>query len=69
MGDNNGNAYTFWTPKTGRYVYSYIKGSTAYNGYPDKGLVVNYLHYMRITLTAAAAVDGSSFGRVKALYR
>jgi hypothetical protein len=30
--------------------------------------VVNYLHYMRITLTAAA-VDASSFGRVKALYR
>ncbi|MEE8640427.1 MAG: hypothetical protein V3T41_08455 [bacterium] len=68
VGDNNGNAYTFWTPKTGRYVYSYIKGSTAYNGYPNKGLVVNYLHYMRITISASA-VEASSLGRVRALYR
>jgi hypothetical protein len=67
VGDDNGYAYTYWTPETGRYVYSYIKGSTAYNGYPDKGLVVNYLHYMRITISGSA-VAPTSLGRVRAIY-
>jgi hypothetical protein len=53
---------------TGRYVYSYIKGSTPYYGYPDKGQVTNYLHYMRITISASA-VAPTSLGRVRAIYR
>jgi len=67
-GDNDGYAYTYWTTKTGRYVYSYIKGTTPYNGYPDKGEVVDYLHYMRITVSPNA-VAPTSLGRVKALCR
>ncbi len=67
-GDNNGHAYTYWGAYTGRYVYSYIKGSTPYYGYPDKGQVTNYLHNMRITISGAA-VASTSLGRVKAIYR
>lgn len=67
-GDDNGYAYTYWTPMTGRYVYSYIKGTTPYNGYPDKGLVTNYLHYMRITVTSND-VAPTSLGRVRAMCR
>ena len=67
-GDNDGYAYTYWARSTGRYVYSYIKGSTPYNGYPDKGLVTDYLHNMRITISPNA-VAPTSLGRVKSLHR
>jgi hypothetical protein len=51
-----------------RQLYSGILNGSPYGGYPNGGYTSQYMHYMRITLTPAA-VDESSFGRVKALYR
>ena len=51
-----------------RQLYSGIYNGNPYAGYPNTGYTTQYMHYMRITLTAAA-VDASSFGKVKALYR
>jgi hypothetical protein len=67
-GDNDGWAYTYWARSAGRYVCSYIKGTTPYYGYPDKGELHDYLHNMRITISGAA-VEATSLGRVKTLFR
>jgi hypothetical protein len=67
-GDNDGYAYTYWARSAGRYVCSYIKGTTPLRGYPDKGEIFDYLHNMRITISPDA-VAPTSLGRVRAMYR
>jgi hypothetical protein len=67
-GDDDGWAYTYWARATGRYVCSYIKGTTPLYGYPDKGEIHDFLHHMRITISPIA-VAPTSLGRVKSTYR
>ena len=68
-GGSNGNVYTYWGPSTGtRSVFSYLSYGSPYFGYPDTGYPDSFLHYMRLTITAAA-VENASWGSVKALYR
>jgi hypothetical protein len=50
-----------------RQLYSGIYNGNPYAGYPNTGYTTQYMHYMRITLTASA-VDGSSVGRIKYLF-
>jgi hypothetical protein len=51
-----------------RQLYSGILNGVPYGGYPDNGYTSAYMHYMRITMSAAA-VNSSSLGRIRALYR
>lgn len=51
-----------------RQLYSGVLNGNPYGGYPNSGYTSQYMHYMRITLTPNA-VDASSIGKVKALYR
>ena len=50
-----------------RQLYSGILNGNPYGGYPNSGYTSQYMHYMRITLTASA-VGRSSLGRIKALF-
>ena len=69
VNDTNGGGNTQWNfPVAGRCCFSYIVSGNPLNGYPDKGLVSYFMHYMRATVSPAA-VERSSFGRVRALFR
>jgi hypothetical protein len=61
-------AYTHSNAVGARFVVSYVENGTAKHGYPSAGLVRDEQHYMRLTVTAAAAPP-TSLGRVKALFR
>ncbi len=66
--DTNGGGNTQWNfPVSGRCCFSYIVNGNPQNGYPDKGLVSYFMHYMRATVSPTA-VERSSFGRVRALF-
>jgi len=68
--DGGGSAATgTWQgPATGRFAYSYVLNGNPVYGYPNEGLVGDTLHYMRLTIEPSA-VENTSLGRVKTLYR
>ncbi len=66
--ENEANAYTDWGRDfMGRCVVSFVTKGIPECGYPDAGRVQDYIHYMRITITAIA-VSPTSLGRVMALF-
>ena len=67
--ENEANAYTDWGRDfLGRTVVSFVTNGNPECGYPDAGRVLDYIHYMRITITGIG-VSPTSLGRVKALFR
>ena len=69
VNDTNGGGNTQWNfPVAGRCCFSYIVNGNPQSGYPDKGRVSYFMHYMRATVSPTA-VERSSFGRVRALFR
>lgn len=67
--DNNGGGNTQWNfPVNGRCCFSYIVNGNPQSGYPNKGYVSYFLHYMRATITPSA-VAPTSLGRVRAVFR
>jgi hypothetical protein len=69
-GDDNGGGYVFtaYVVAQLRCLLSSIKNGVPQDGYPDEGLACYWLHYMRVTLSPDA-VEPTSLGRVKAMYR
>ncbi len=65
---DDATAYTDWGPFTGRCVVSFVVNGQPECGYPNRGRVQDYLHYMRVTMSGVG-VQPTSLGRVKALYR
>ena len=69
VNDTNGGGNTQWNfPVDGRCCFSYIVNGNPQSGYPDKGRVSHFLHYMRATVSPTG-VEASSLGMVRALLR
>lgn len=66
--DGGGLVFTADVPAQQRCLLAYRQNGNPEHGYPDEGKPFNWLHFMRITLSPIA-VEATSWGRVKALYR
>jgi hypothetical protein len=70
FGDSEGGTKCYTKNSIGesRCVYAAIRNSVNVNGYPNQGKIYTWLHYMRFTVSPIA-VEPTSLGRVRAIYR
>jgi hypothetical protein len=66
--DKGGSVFTADVPHQHRCLFAALRQSGNVNGYPDGGAPYTWLHYMRVELTPSA-VEPTSLGRVRAIYR